>query len=121
MGERGRITPEDITCGYGRTLPALAGIEGRTNDLLMTREGRQVYVTLASIFYGLPVGEGQVIQETLEQVRILYVPLSAFTLEAERVMVERLRACVGAIEVALEQADQVPRSANGKFRAANCD
>ena len=119
VGDRGRIAAEEISCKCGRTLPSLSGVEGRTNDLLITRDGRRVY-WLNPIFYGLPLREGQIIQETLERIRIRYVPAPAFTHKDERLIIERLLARMGAVEVLLEQIDEVPRAANGKFRAVIC-
>jgi phenylacetate-CoA ligase len=120
IGDRGKVAMEDASCPCGRTLPALAGIEGRVNDLLVTRDGRQIY-WLNPIFYGLPVREAQIIQETLDRVQIRYVAAPAFTSEAERMIINRLQARMGAVEVTMERVDEVPRSANGKFRGMICN
>jgi phenylacetate-coenzyme A ligase PaaK-like adenylate-forming protein len=120
VGDRGRVAKEDAGCPCGRTLPTFAAIEGRINDLLVTRDGRQIY-WLNPIFYGLPVCEAQIIQETLDRVQIRCVPTRAFTSETERSIIDRLQARMGMVEVTIEQVDEVPRSANGKFRAVICN
>jgi phenylacetate-CoA ligase len=120
MGDRGKVATKDAACPCGRPLPALAGIEGRASDLLVTRDGRQVF-WLNPILYGLPVREAQIVQETLDRVRIRYVAAPTFTPEAERMINERLQARMGPVEVILEQVDKVPRAANGKFRAVVCN
>src|SRR5439155_328042 len=40
VGDSGRVADPTAGCRCGRTLPALAAIHGRTNDLLITRDGR---------------------------------------------------------------------------------
>jgi phenylacetate-CoA ligase len=94
-------------------------IEGRNNDLLITQDGRRVF-WLNPIFYGLPVREAQIIQERLDRVRVRYVPTQDFTAEGGRSITRRLRERVGNVKVILERVDEVPRGANGKFRAVIC-
>jgi phenylacetate-CoA ligase len=120
VGDRGRVATKDAGCPCGRTLPVLAGIEGRAFDLLVTRDGRQ-FSMMNPTFFGLPVREAQIIQETLDQVRIRYVPAPAFMPETERTIIERLQALMGAVEVILERVDEVPRAANGKFQGVICN
>ena len=120
VGDRGRIAVESTVCRCGRMLPAVSSIEGRTNDLLITRNGRRVY-WLNPIFYGLPVREAQIIQKALDQVWVRYVPASNFTPEAGRSIIKRLRERMGAVEVILEQMDKIPREDNGKFRPMVCN
>jgi phenylacetate-CoA ligase len=69
----------------------------------------------------LPIHEAQVIQETLDRVRIRYVPTQHFTPASSRSIIERLQARMGPVEVILEQVNEVPRAANGKFRAVICN
>lgn len=121
VGDRGclRATPE--TCACGRSLPGLASVEGRIDDLLYTTDGRRIG-RLDPVFKSLlPVREAQIIQESLERVRVRYVPASDYTPEAGRSIIEGLRARMGPVEVVLESVDVVPRTANGKFRAVVCD
>lgn len=120
VGDRGRLAPEPTTCQCGRTLPAIAGIEGRNNDLLITRDGRRVF-WLNPVFYGIPVSEAQIIQETLDQVRVRYVPTPDFTLQSGRTITERLQSRMGDVKVTLERIDQAPRGANGKLQAVVCN
>ena len=59
-------------------------------------------------------------QETLERVRVRYIPADGFSVADARSIVERLRQRMGDIEVILEATDSIPRGANGKFRAVIC-
>lgn len=122
VGDRGRgaAPPESEVCECGRMLPALSPVEGRTNDLLLTKDGRSVY-WLNPVFYGLPIREGQIIQESLTHVRVRFVPASNFTAKAGQTIVERMKMRMGEVEVLLEEVEQVPKGANGKFRAVICN
>lgn len=120
VGDRGKLAAVSQGCPCGRTLPVIAGLEGRTNDLLLTRDGRQVY-WLNPVLYGLPIREAQIVQESLDRVRVRCAPAPDFNAKAMSLIVERLRARMGEVKVVLEMVDRVPREPNGKFRAIVCD
>jgi phenylacetate-CoA ligase len=120
VGDRGRIAAGSETCRCGSILPIVLGIEGRTNDLLISADGRRIY-WLNPIFYGLPVREAQIIQEALDRVRVRYVPAPDFTPEAASQIRHRLHMRMGEVRLILERVDNVPRSANGKFQAVICN
>ena len=119
-GDCGRLPADDAPCACGRSLPAIASVDGRTNDLLITRDGRKVF-WLNPVFYGLPVRQGQIVQETLDRIRVLYAPTPEFAPEVGREIVARLRERMGDVEVVLEQVTEVARGANGKLRAVLCN
>lgn len=116
LGDSGRLAPPDIPCMCGRSLPALAAVDGRTNDLLLTRDGRRV-AWLNPVWYGLPVRQGQIVQETLDRVRVRYVPAAGFSAESRQLVVQRLHERLGPVHVVLEEVPEIPRGANGKFRS----
>jgi phenylacetate-CoA ligase len=117
VGDRGAIAADDLACRCGRTLPILASMEGRVDDVLYTRDGRRIGRLDPVFKTNLPVREAQIIQETLDRVRVRYVPASGFTPDAGHSIVERLQARMGLVQVVLEEVGEIPRSANGKFRA----
>ncbi|HKY06331.1 MAG TPA: hypothetical protein VJQ56_15655, partial [Blastocatellia bacterium] len=104
----------------GRSLPAIAGLEGRKDDLLITRDGRRVFF-LNPVFYQVPVLEAQIVQESLDEIRVRYVPAQGFTGTSSEVITERLQARMGRVRVVLEEVEKVPRSSNSKFRAVICN
>jgi len=117
VGDRGALAADRSVCRCGRTLPILASVEGRVDDVLHTLDGRRIG-RLDPIFKtNLPVREAQIIQETLDRVRVRYVPASGFTSAAGDSIVERLRERMGSVQVVLEEVGEIPRTANGKFRA----
>ena len=95
----------------------LASIEGRDDDVLVTREGRRIG-RLDPVFKSvLPLREAQIVQETLERVRVRYLPAPGFGENSARTLIEELRARLGPMEIVLEAVDSLPRTSTGKFRA----
>jgi phenylacetate-CoA ligase len=119
LGDRGgpvRWTG-DHPCECGRTLPELCSIEGRTDDVLHCSDGRTVGRLDPVFKSSLPVTEAQIIQETRSQVRVLCVPAPGFSDATAREIAMRLRDRMGPVEVSVERVFEIPRGANGKFRA----
>jgi phenylacetate-CoA ligase len=95
-------------------------VEGRADDMLYTVDGRCVG-RLDPVFKGgLPIREAQIIQESFERVRVLYVPARGFSSQTEAAISERVRDRLGHVEVVMEPTTQIPRETNGKFRAVIC-
>jgi phenylacetate-CoA ligase len=117
VGDRGRLAAAGTTCACGRTLPVLEAVEGRLDDVLYTTDGR-VIGRLDPVFKAdLPVREAQVIQESLTRVIVRYVPTVGFSAAHDQSIIERLQQRLGPIQVKLEPVTELPRTANGKFRA----
>jgi phenylacetate-CoA ligase len=120
VGDRGALGLVSSPCTCGRLLPTLGSLEGRTDDVLYTVDGRRIG-RLDPVFKDqMPVREAQIVQEALGRVRIRYVPATDFTLETARLMAKRLQERMGAVEVLLEKVDEIPREPNGKFRSVLC-
>jgi phenylacetate-CoA ligase len=99
----------------------MSSIEGRIDDLLYTVDGR-VLGRLDPVFKGtLPIRAAQIIQEELDRVRVRYIPTGEFTRDSAKSIVCGIRARMGNVEVVLEQVEDLPRQANGKFRAVICN
>ncbi len=118
VGDSGKLSNEKCTCG--RTLPLIEKIEGRSDDLLYTADGRRIG-RLDPIFKGgLPVREAQIIQESLTGLKVLYVPDGNFHRDALNDLTERIRDRMGDIAVDYEEVSEIPRTNRGKFRAVIC-
>jgi phenylacetate-CoA ligase len=117
-GDRTSLVPaEGQPCECGRPLPRLQSLEGRMDDVIITPDGRHIG-RLDPVFKAdLPIREAQIIQETSTQLRVLFVPTTAFQDEDGTALIRRIRDRVGEMDIVLEQVDEVPRTANGKFRA----
>ena len=121
VGDSVTMQSGNYVCTCGRTLPVLASIEGRSDDLLYTMDGRCIG-RLDPVFKAdLPIREAQIIQEALGLVRVRYVPTGEFTPLAGQSIRDRLRERMGAVSVELESVSEIPRGANGKFRAVICE
>jgi phenylacetate-CoA ligase len=119
LGDCGWLAPED-RCDCGRTLPLVGRIEGRTTDVLLTRDGRRVF-WLNPVLYGLPVREAQFVQEALDRIVVRYVAGPGFSADTGRVIVERLRERMGDVQVELVEAAEIPRSRGQKVRGVICN
>ena len=87
------------------------------DDVVVTPDGRHIG-RLDPVFKAdLPIREAQIIQEDREHLRVLYVPTEAYREHDGAMLVARIRDRVGEMDVILEPVDEVPRTANGKFRA----
>jgi phenylacetate-CoA ligase len=117
VGDRGAVLRDEHVCGCGRTLPALAYIEGRVDDVLYTRDGRPVG-RLDPVFKArVAIREAQLIQESLDAVRVRYVPADGFGNADALSIIAGLRARMGNVDVIMEEVEAIPRTAGGKFRA----
>ncbi len=115
VGDHGKLSADKCDCG--RNLPLLESIDGRSDDVLITADGRQVG-RLDPIFKNkLPIIEAQIIQESLTTIRIRYVPAADFTDAALRALTEAVRERLGDVEVVYERLAEIPRTSRGKFRA----
>jgi len=119
VGDRGQLSAASEPCACGRTLPLLEAVEGRANDSLVARDGRRVF-WLNPVFYGLPVAEAQIIQESLDLVCIHYVAAAGFDHRSRQTIIDRIHRLIGPVQVQLEPVAQVPREPSGKFRAVLC-
>ena len=121
VGDRGVTACSSEPCPCGRTLPVLGSTEGRLDDVLYTQDGRAIG-RLDPIFKSkLPVREAQIVQERLDRIRVRYVPGPGYTTAAGRFIISRLQDRMGAVDVILEPLSEIPRTANGKFRAVICN
>jgi phenylacetate-CoA ligase len=105
-------------CPCGRQMPVIREVVGRIEDVVIGPDGRQM-VRFHGVFVNQPhVREGQVIQETLDQIRVKVVPASGFDQEDEHEIIERVRQRLGPeVTVTVEQVAEIPRTKSGKFRA----
>jgi phenylacetate-CoA ligase len=119
-GDRARCAPDEFRCPCGRTLPVLEAVEGRSDEVLFTADGRAVGRFDGVFKFSNEIRQGQIIQEALDFVRIRYVPTPQFTEATGQELINRLRARLGPVRIRLEAEAELPREASGKFRVAVC-
>ncbi len=116
LGDRASLAV-DAGAPCDHTLPRWGRIEGRSDDVLYTRDGRRIG-RLDPIFKSdLPIKEAQIIQKSLDLIVVKLVPAEGFSQQHERYVAEQFHQRMGAIQVTFEQVDTLPRTSNGKFRA----
>jgi len=115
VGDTARFATGPCTCGRG--MPVIEEIGGRLDDFVYTRE-RGFLGRLDPVLKGVHnIVESQLEQESLDLLRVRFVPAARFTAEDLQVLENNLRARVGrSIHLEFECTDRIPRSANGKFR-----
>ncbi|HEX9639348.1 MAG TPA: AMP-binding protein [Acidobacteriota bacterium] len=118
VGDRGALDCSDAACACGRALPRLLRVEGRQDDVVVTPDGRRIG-RLDPVFKAdLPIREAQIVQESLDKIRVLVVPSDRFGAADQRDLIARLRDRLGSeMAIELETVPEIPRTQAGKFRA----
>lgn len=116
LGDMAAWDPQPCPCG--RPMPVLKEVLGRIEDVVVGPDGRRM-VRFHGIFVDQPhVQEGQIIQETLERVRVKVVPTPGFDQADVAEIVRRMQQRLGPqVTIMVETVDRIPRSAAGKFQA----
>lgn len=109
--------PISKKCSCGRGYPLIENVLGRTDDYVITPEGRYVG-RLGHIFQQeLHVVESQLIQEELNILRVQVVKDKGYSDEDTRKIIQGLQERLGNVmRYELEYVDHIPRGRNGKFR-----
>ena len=115
VGDTARFSTESCPCGRG--MPVIEEIGGRLDDFVFTRE-RGFLGRMDPVLKGVRhIVESQLEQESLDVLRVRFVPAAQFSAEDLNLLESNLRARVGrSIHLEFECTDRIPRSANGKFR-----
>ena len=105
-------------CACGRSSRVLLGVEGRTDDYVVTPEGARI-ARLDYLFKdALNVKEAQIIQEELGRITILLVRRNAYSTKDEMEIRRDIRSWLSPLlEVSFNYVAEIPREPNGKFRA----
>ena len=119
VGDCGSFSDEKCECG--RSLPLIEKIEGRSDDVLWTADGRRVG-RLDPVFKNdLPIKEAQIIQKSLKKIVVKIVPADGFNQKSAKKMSDRICERMGDVEIIIEIVTEIPRTERGKFRAVICD
>lgn len=108
-------------CPCGSPLPMLGAIEGRTGDILVTRDGRRISY-LGQTFYGAHgIAMGQIIQDDFDRYRIRIVPSKDYVEADGQALVNRLTQYVGEARIEVELVEEIERTSAGKFKPVICN
>jgi len=115
-GDVGSLPEWNRNCKCGRTLPLMHPIDGRSNDLVLTRDGRELYI-LDSLYNGLPVVEGQLIQIDLDHFEVKVVTDVGYMSQSVEFEIRaRLNQYLGDVDICVNPVDFIQRDGNGKFK-----
>lgn len=105
-------------CACGRTLPTLADIAGRVRNMLVLPSGQRLWPSIAGreLSRAAPVRQFQVIQDSLETIRVLLVAARPLAPAEERRVADLVRRALGhPFRISVEYHASIERSASGKF------
>jgi phenylacetate-CoA ligase len=99
-------------------MPVIKEVVGRIEDTVVGPDGRQM-VRFHGIFINQPhIIEGQIIQESLNQIRVKIVPTAGFEQSDEDDIIHRVQQRLGnGITVTVERVESIPRTKSGKFKS----
>jgi len=116
--------PKAEPCSCGRGYPMMKDLAGRTTDVFYLPDGSKVPgVSLTNrVAQVIPgVDQMQVVQETLEEFHIRYVPGAAFRQADLEFLGEKLRKFFPPpTRFVFERVEQIPREKSGKTRFCIC-
>lgn len=115
IGDRVRLAKNQIAL-CGRSFPVIEEIIGRTEDVVVGKDGREM-VRFHSLFLDLPnVLRGQVVQEDVNNF-VVNVETTGLTQKERESIVHRLKSQLGEVNVGVQEMTSIPLTPNGKFKA----
>lgn len=112
-----QIILSEKQCACGRTMPVVKEIIGRTEDVVIGKDGREI-VRFHSVFNGLQsVKQAQVIQQNIDEIFIKVVTDSGLYATDAALIKTRIESQLGALQIHIEEVNEIPLTANGKFKA----
>lgn len=119
LGDRGSLRAGRCSCGS--SLPMLGHVEGRTDSVLLRRDGRRIG-RLDSVFKDAAnILEAQIVQDDWDVFRVRIVPSSGYSRSDGNSVLKALEARVGGGVLRVEVVERIERSSAGKFAAVVCN
>jgi len=124
LGDRVAVASEPCACG--RTLPVLASLEGRSEDLLVRADGERVHESLVlRRLYGVRgLSNVEVVQHAPDRVdaNLVIAPGADATQSVAelRIALDELLGHPAGLEVGVTVVDEIRAGPGGKFRAVTC-
>jgi len=113
-----RVVMGGESCRCGRSFPVIQKIEGRTDDILVTPDGRRIG-RMDPIFKGLgEIVETQIVQTDRDTLTFRIVKGEGFREAHENTLHEEIRKRVGReMKILFQYVPEIERDRNGKFRS----
>ena len=116
VGDNGIMAPPGEPCRCGRPFPLLRRVEGRTQDVILTRRGRVSALNIQDVLEHFEWVEGyQLLQPSREALVIRLLTHTELSEERLLPLRSRLRTQVGDLSVTFERVNELTRRSNGKI------
>lgn len=111
------VLSEEPTCDCKRSGPIVKQIVGRTNDYVITPDGRFIGRLTPLFHNAFNVKEAQIIQYDINEIIIKIVPEPAFGKKDKEDILNKARQKMGnEIKIQFDYVDKIPRTKNAKYR-----
>lgn len=119
IGDRTSLLDLNKPCECGLSWPAIKSISGRSEDTIITPDGRPLtYLNFHCTEFIKGVMESQFIQDSEGHLTIKIVVGQQFSKESEQVIVDDILNRSGFnFKIDFKYLDRIPRGARGKFKA----
>lgn len=106
-----------VDCPCGNKSMVFKEILGRSDDILVTPDGKSIG-RLDPVFKGLKgIKECQIIQKEINRILLKIVKDESFSEKDTEILISSLVKRIGTtMKIQLEYIDEIPRGSNGKFR-----
>lgn len=117
-GDFVKLSESNQVCSCGRSFPIVSRVIGRQDDYIHLGDGRRIG-RMDHVFKGMAgIAEAQIVQDRIDRIKVLIVPLQGFSPTDERKLIENVHQRTGTeIHVTVETVPSIPRTRNGKFRS----
>jgi phenylacetate-CoA ligase len=104
----------DQTCACGNRQPALARLEGRVDDYLVTQDGRQIGRLSTALKRSPSVHSAQIVQDQPGNARLLIRPGNGYCKEDALVIRDDILEKIGAFNLEVYEVPEIPKTPQGK-------
>lgn len=106
----------DFVCPCGRAFPVVKQVVGRVEDYVLMPDGRHVFMMSNALDHIPNLLEGQVRQDSADEVQILIVPAPGTQID-KAASVAAAKAQLGeGLRITVREVAEIPRTSNGKLR-----
>jgi phenylacetate-CoA ligase len=110
------VIPSSKKCQCGSMFPVIEKIVGRTDDVIITPEGRKVG-RLSPVLKGFPIHEAQYVQESVDNVTLNIIKGTNYTPGTDALVIDELRKRLGQkMKISINHVDSIKRGKGGKYR-----
>jgi phenylacetate-CoA ligase len=120
LGDIATVPSAAVPCACGRAFPQIARIDGRSDDVVITKQGKVASTLFLVLGQIASIEAGQIIQEAIDRLSVRLVPGPSFVADDEgklRKLIERHVGSDMRIDFSYTTASELFQSTQGKFRA----